>query len=220
MANNYYIAPFELVYAIGGGRFALTNPGNGRAIRASRVAVYGTWDQTRGTRLTTIKGGGAAGFGKTWSLARVQDENPALGLIDYAALDADPSISRLPVGPDVLGREFGTFAQPVQDAIIARLEALRLPANLIQPTTTIRQIVGYIIRVLFCAQQLGVDFPELDLSATWASVPLAQRQRVLTWAQARGVSTTGLNNQSSMRVIVARLLTAEFGRIEFGGELF
>lgn len=219
MAVYYYLAPYDLMYGIGGGRFSLTDPGGARSVRAARVMIYGTWDQAQGTRCTAIKGGGVNGFGKSWCIARVQDDNSA-GLVDFTAMDADALCVRLPIGPDVLNRQFGSFTQAVQDAIVARLEDYRLPADLITSTMTVRQIIGYVIRLLFAAQQLGIDFPELDLAATWDTVPAAQRQRILDWATAHGISTSGLTNSTPIRTIVKRLLTAQWGQIVFGGEAF
>lgn len=220
MPTYYYICPYELMYAIGGGQFSLSDPGGARPTRAARVMIYGTWDQARGTRCTTVKGGGQNGFGKSWCLARVQDEQPGLGLIDFVAVESDATCVRLPIGPDLLEREFGSFSQTVQDAVIARLESYRLPADLITDTMTVRQIIGYILRILFAAQQLGIDFPELDLAATWNTIPLAKRQRILAWAVAHGVNTSGLTGSTPIRTIIKRLLTAEWGAIVFGGETF
>jgi len=224
MAVNYYICPLETLYAIGGGRFSQTNPGEGRSLFAARIAQYGTWDASRGTRLTIVKGRGANGFGKTWCLAQVDDTDPETGqptgLLNVAAVEADPAIILFPLNPSLLNREFQSLPANQQEAVVNRLEALRLPAALITPTTTVRQIVRGVLVLLRAAQELGVDFPDVDLSLTWNSIPAGQRQRIANWASVRGVNITGITGTTPIRTIVQRLLTADVGELVFGGETF
>jgi len=74
------------MFRLGGGRFSPVDPGNGHPIHGSKALIYGTWDRERGTACTVIARAPEDGA----CTVRVIDQIPESGLMDWAALMADP----------------------------------------------------------------------------------------------------------------------------------
>lgn len=92
MPVRLYAVPWMPLFRVGGGgRFALADPGGGHPTSGPKALVYGTWDRARGSACTHL-------MRNSWRdacIVRVTDLRPELGLIDWAALDADPECERI-----------------------------------------------------------------------------------------------------------------------------
>lgn len=207
MADAFYIAPFGLIYPVGGGRWSAASSG---AVRGpslgSRCMIYGPgWASDAGYQCTAFAPVGGSGQGKSWCVTLVTVPDADTATLD--ALDSDPNILRIPFGrADVLGRTFGDLPGAVQTAIVNAFEARRIPADWITPTTTLRQLLAFVLRLLLCAQALGTSFPELDLTATLRSITLARRNAIRNWLAANGATSADLVNSSTIRQVLTRLV--------------
>lgn len=206
MADAFYIAPFGLTYPLGGARWSAASSG---AVRGpslgSRCLTYGPgWASNLGYQCSAFVPVGANGQGKGWCVTLVTVPDADTATLD--AMDADPSILRIPFGrAEILSLTFGELSGAVQTAIINAFETRRIPADWITPDTTVRQLLAFVLRLLLCAQALGTQFPELDLTATLGSVSVARRNAIRNWLAANGAVSADLTNTSTIREVLTRL---------------
>lgn len=140
---------------------------------------------------------------KAWCITRVSA--PA-GDPVWAELDADAQLTRIPVA--LLDTRFADLTQGQRDAIAAEFAARDIPSDWVTANTTLRQVIGYAVRLLRLTKRdmLGGDYPNISLDLTWGNIPAATRNRVLTWATNHGISTAGLTNASTIRQILRRII--------------
>lgn len=87
--------------------------------------------------------------------------------------------------------------------VVARGDAVRVYSTF---GTTLREVIGWVIRLLRLTKLLRSDYPNVSLDQTWGTIPAAVRNRVLTFAANNGISTAGLNTNSTIRQILRRIL--------------
>jgi len=214
MTIQYYLAPWVAAYAVGDGRFSLINPGEGRPVSLSRCLLYGQWNLTPNSSLT-IRGVTGSGFGKAICITRVDQDD-----VTHALIVADAAIRRLPFSDKQLDSEFQSLSGSQQQAITNGLEALRLDSTWITPTTLIREIMRYVLCVLFGAKELGVDFPEADLVNRWNTLTVGQRNRILAYLSGWNVVTSDINNNTPLRTVITKIGRIARGAILLGPDVF
>lgn len=138
---------------------------------------------------------------KGWCVTRV--EAPDADAV-WTQLDADGLLTRIPVG--LLDTPVSDMTQAQRDAIAQEMAARNIPYDWVTAGTTLRDVIGYVIRLLRLTRLLRADYPNVSLDLTWGSIPAAVRTRVLNWATANGISTAGLNNNSTVRQILRRII--------------
>ena len=212
MPQAYFISPFTTIWPIGGGQWSASSVGAVRGpANGPRLLIYAP---VGGLRSQFEVPFGAAGLGKPFCVCWVETDDTTL-----AAMDADAQIIRLPWGPAELDQTFADLPGAVQTGIVNRLETARIPADWIQPTTTLRQLLGFVLRVIVCARELGTQFPELDLSLTLASISAARRNAIRNWLAANGATSADLTNTSTIREVLGRLRQLA-GKIRIQGQEF
>jgi hypothetical protein len=87
--------------------------------------------------------------------------------------------------------------------VVARGDAVRVYSTF---GTTLREVIGWVIRLLRLTKLLRSYYPNVSLDQTWGTIPAAVRNRVLTFAANNGISTAGLNTNSTIRQILRRIL--------------
>lgn len=213
MPSAYYVAPYvPLVALAAGGTFA-PPPATGRPTNGPRLLIYGVWDWARGTGLHVQRAAGAAGAAKDWCLCRVEQTSAVL-----TQIDGDNQIIRLPFGPGNLSAPWSSLALSVRNVAYTALESRGIDMDWVVPSTTIREVVNYVVRILRACQQLGTDYPELTLTDTYAAVSPGQRQRIEAWLRAKGSTSAGLGDSTSIRTLVRRLAGVDWLDVRFGLE--
>jgi len=91
MPVRLYAVPWLSVFRVGGGRFALADPGGATPSSGPKALIYGQWDRARGTACTHL----IRNSRRDMCIVRITDLRPESGLVDWAALDADPDCERI-----------------------------------------------------------------------------------------------------------------------------
>ena len=205
MAVAYYLAPWISMYAVGQGRFSLTNPGGGRPVKASRCLLYGQWNLTPNSSVT-IGGARGDGTGRPICLTRVDQANTTHNLIS-----ADPAIRRLP---------FPNTSAQLQSAVSNDLEAFGFDSSWIQPATPAREIMRYLLRVIIGIKEMGADYPAGNLANRWDTLSGSQRNRVVSYLRKWHVPTNDLANDTPLRTVVTKIGRVNRGTIFLGPDIF
>ena len=190
MPVEYYLSPVELITR------------GTRQSTGSRVEIYR--DQLADpsqARLSSIIP--AAGV-KAWC-ASALDAPQAV----HDAIAADGTIQRVPT--NVLSRTWGELGTAVQNAALNAMAARRIPSDWITDATTIRQIIGYILRCLDLTVRMGAEsriYPEADLTQTFGTLPAATRTSIRNFANAHGIANADITTATAIRVVVRRLIEA------------
>lgn len=216
--RRYYIAPYTTLYAVGGGRFSLTDPGGARQVIGSRVLIHGVWlrDITRHYS-ETIKPTGARGRAKDMlgmSYVEAPDADP-LNL--HKLIQADSEIDLLPWTPDNLGDAFGALSAEAQSVVRSVLSSTFFDDQWISATRTFRDIMSYILHILFAAQQLGTDYPD---GALTASLGVEKQTAINEYLAAFALPS--MSGNPTNREVINQLAQADYGERNprLGGEQF
>lgn len=205
----YYIAPWLQLFAIGGGQFSLTDPGGARPVNGSRVLIHGTWRRDiTGHYSETIKPVSARGQAKNTCMSYVEapDIDP-LGL--HAAIQADSEIALAPWTPGNLDDAFGTLTAQQQALVGNALESVFMDSQWITTARTFRDIMSYVLHVLFGAQQLGSDYPDGPLNSRWNSLNGARQAAIQAFLSSFNLPAVGGNPQ--IRDVINRIAQADYG---------
>lgn len=138
---------------------------------------------------------------KGWCVTRV--EAPDADAV-WAQLDADGLLTRIPV--TLLDTPVSDLTQAQRDAVAQEMAARNIPYDWVTAGTTLRNIIGWVIRLLRLTRLLRANFPNVSLDQTWGTIPAAVRNHVLTFAANNGISTAGLNTNSTIRQILRRII--------------
>ena len=213
MSEKYYLSPFQQLYRIGGGRFSLIGPGI--ESNTARLAIYGVWSTDVGNQFQVVNPVSLNGYGKGWCLAWVRNDDDTI----HPLIAADGQNNLLPFGPTDLNSQVSTLGGG-QIVSVNLWEGHLLDATWITPTTLVREILGYALRIMLACGQLGVDYPETDLSLKWSTLTNPRRNSIIAWLQSKGLPTGDINNNTPVRTVVTRISQADFGAIQFGNESF
>ena len=157
---------------------------------ASKVLEYG--------RLPNISS--VLSRNKIWALTSCDFDDAQHNLVS-----ADPEIVTIPGSR--LNDTWNDFTTGQRTAIGDRLETLRVPLDWIQSTTTVADLLRHAARVALLGQMLKTDaLDDVSLDSTFGSLPAARRNRILDWANANGVDTTGLSGSTTIRALLRALV--------------
>lgn len=200
MPTEYYLAPVELIIR------------GSRESTGSRVERYR--DQMADPSQAEVNNFMPAAGIKQWcvtALAAPQEVHDAIA--------ADAAIVRVPT--NLLSRTWGELSTAVQNAILGALAARRVPTDWITSSTTIRQIIGRLLRVLDLTNLMGTAFPEADLAQTYGTLSAAQRAAIRQWCDSNSVDRSDFGTGVTIGTILNRLVT-RFNWQPFGllGEAF
>lgn len=209
----YYLAPWISAFAVGDGRFSLTNPSGGRPVNLSRCLIYGQWNLTPNSSLTIT--GTRGGAGKSLCFTRA-DQDAAT----HTLITADPAVFRLPFSNTDLGNEFQSLSSSLKTSITDKLESQRLDSTWIQPTTLAREIVRYALCVLIGAKEMGADYPETNLANPWNTLTVGQRNRIKTYLGGWNVVTSDIKNDTPIRTVITKIGRIARGAIMLGPDTF
>lgn len=203
MPIEYYLAPVELIT---------------RGLRqstGSRVELYR--DQMADPSLAQLGSIIPAAGVKAWCATALDAPQEV-----HDAASADGLIVRVPT--NVLSRTWGELSAAVQNAVLNAMAARRIPSDWITASTTIRQIIGYILRCLDLTVRMtaaGATFPEADLTLTFGSLPANVRNQIRNWANANSIPNGDITTATALRVVVRRLVeTFAFGELKLLDETF
>lgn len=210
----YYLAPWISAFAVGNGRFSLTNPGSGRPVQLSRCLLYGQWNLTPNSSLT-INATRGDGLGKMVCFTRADQDDAT-----HTLIAADPAIFRLPLSNATLDNEFQSLSSSLRTSITDKLESLRLDSTWIQSTTSNREIVRYVLCVLLGAKEMGADYPEMDLTTLWGTLTIGQRNRIKTYLSTWNVITSDIKNNTPIRSVITKIGRIARGAIMLGPDVF
>ncbi|HEY4720305.1 MAG TPA: hypothetical protein VII92_00545 [Anaerolineae bacterium] len=209
MTRRYYIAPWTVLYAIGGGQFSLTDPGGARQVQGSRVLLWGTWlRDVTGHYAETIKPRSARGQAKGTCMSYVEapDVDP---LALHALIAADTEIAAAPWTPDNLDATFGTLTAGQQSQVRSALSAVFMDDQWIAGGTTFRRIMSYILHVLFGAQGLGSDYPDGPLTSRWNSLAGTRQVAINAWLVS--VGRPAVTGNPTIRDVVNSIAQVDYG---------
>lgn len=210
----YYLAPWVSAFAIGGGRFSLTDPGGGRPVKLSRCLLYGQWNLTPNSSIT-INATRGDGSGKLVCFSRI-DQDDATHLL----ISADSNIYRLPFSDITLDNQFQSLSLTQQTSLINRFELARLDSTWIAPTTSFREIVRYVLRVFIGAKEMGAGYPEMNLATLWSSLTIEQRDRIKTYLDTWNVTTADIKNDTSIRTVITKIGRIARRAVLMGPDIF
>ena len=218
--NRYYVAPYLSIFAIGGGQFSLTDPGGARSVNGSRVLIHGTWQRDiTGHYSETIIPIGARGRAKGSCMSYVEapDVDP-LNL--HSLIQADTEIALVPWTPDNLDDTFGTLASQSQTQVRSFLANTFFDDQWITTTRTFRDVIAYVLHILFAAQVLGADYPDGPLTSRWNGLSTARQTAINNYLTS--FNLPALTGNPTIRDAVNRLAQADYGanNPRLGGEQF
>jgi hypothetical protein len=187
--NKYYICPYGPIQF------------HGRTVNAARVLLYATTESTVAYRAQPMR---------DYCLAVITDPLPST----QAAIDADGIINTLPFTSDDLDREWQTINQSVQDTVLAWLTAKNIPTTWIVGTSTILDILTFVVRLHNLCQMTGTNFLQGDLSLPYNSFNTTRRNAfraaVEAWlaTQGRAVNwaSLGLTNSTPLGTILTTVV--------------
>jgi hypothetical protein len=173
---------------------AVISPAGPRPRTAPRVLLYAP-----AARWAMVYGG--TGKGVCVCLADTTDE-------EHAAALGDAGIVAPPINPDAMDVPVGSIPAAWQTAVAAWLDARRIPRDWIVGSTTLRELLRYIIRLLeICRDgRLSGNYPEADLDLTVGSLSQAQRGALRDWATARGYDISDITASTTIRALVRALV--------------
>ena len=203
MPIEYYLAPVELITL------------GTRQSTGSRAEVYR--NQMADPSLARISNMIPAAGVKAWCATALDAPQEV-----HDAIAADGTIQRVPT--NVLTRTWGELSAAVQNAVLNAMAARRIPSDWITADTTIRQIIGYILRCLDLTVRMageGRIYPEADLTQTFGTLPAATRTSIRNFANAHGIANADITTATAIRVVVRRLIESfPFGEFVFLDERF
>lgn len=207
MADRFFLTPYQSLWKRGNGaRFALTQQVGGIGW-ANGPRIYAlidvSWVKGSGYDCGFMRGSNANGRGKPWCLCLVTVPDVESALLNTISLDAQTVDLRF--GRDALDMLVSDLPQAVREAAANFLEARGVPMDWITPSTTVREVIQFIVRLLKAVQSLDADYPEVDLDQTFSTIPAAQRNRIRNWAVARGLPVGAISNSTPIRTIVRRV---------------
>jgi hypothetical protein len=207
MPARYYLSPVVLLYKdpVTSAWTPALIPDTRQAF-GSRVLIYARLHNSAALPDTRVK---------SWCLTWVDTDDAT-----HALIAADPAILAVPLDPARLDQTFVQASAQEQQAISAGLEVRRLDSTWVTSSTTLRKIIGYVLRVLRVCDELGLNYPESDLGARFDALPAAQRNIILTYLQSKGAATGDIRASTPIRTVVQRFDAVDFGVIMFGNESF
>ena len=164
---------------------------NGRTPFASKVLEY-----VRKPGITSIMPNPY----RNWCLTYCRD----ITNTEHNLIDADSEIREIPFS--ALDLTVSELTSNQRTAIQNWLENNQIPIDWITGSTTIRELLRFIIRFAHLIQILKNDFPSELLDATVSDIPNARRQRMLNWAQANNIDTSGITLLTPIRVVLRHLI--------------
>jgi len=207
MTTRFFLTQFQSVWAQGGGaRFSLSQQVEGRGwVNAPRLmaVVDVSWVKGGGYDCGYVRGVNGEGFGKSWALCLVTVPDVDTTSLDAIAQDAQTVDMRF--GRIELDTPVSSLPQAVREAAVTVLENRRIPSDWITGSTTVREVIVFIVRLLNACQSLGVDFPEVDLTQTFSTIPALQRVRIRAWATARNIDVGDIINSTPIRAVIRRI---------------
>src|SRR3990167_1700419 len=210
MTARYYVAPFITMFAIGGGQFSLTDPGGARQVNGSRVLLWGTWlRDITGHYSETVIPTGTRGRAKDTCISYV--EAPDVDSLNlHSLIQLDNSIGDVPWTPDNLDDTFGTLTAQQQDGVRSYLVSTFFDDDWITAGRTFREIVSYVLHIIFGAQQLGTSYPDGPLTSRWNSLT-NQRQTDIN-AFLVSFRLPEISGNPTLRAVVNDIARADYGR--------
>lgn len=136
---------------------------------------------------------------KTWCITTCDVDDTL-----HADIVADTDIFYIPAHR--LDDTWADFTPAQRTAIANKLEAVRIPMDWITTSTTVRDLLRMSVRTFHLVSMLKTDYPEVGLDTTFGDLNAAWRNRILTWADNNGVSTAGLTNTTTIRVLLRALV--------------
>jgi len=148
--NAYYLCPYESMSYMG------------RTVYAARVLLHLHGETHRAYRAQPAR---------AYCLTVVADPSP----VTQAAIESDGAIRTLPITSDDLATPLGILGQNAQDTLRAFLTEHTIPTGWITASTTIGEVLRFVINLHLLCQMTGVNFLQGDLTSQYRDFPATQR---------------------------------------------